>query len=194
MDVTSVGSLGEGSSMVSFGIGGVRECSGWMLCVRVGDEELRCRECAERLSEWEVFVKEKTRGNERRMWVVCDAVGEVAVGCVEDDGREVVVLRSEPDGERGTDAVAVEDDVLRRDVLRGEEPVERGVGVLLHGELGGMLADAAAEASVVEEQDVEANVVECECAGNCVGDGAVSAVEEERGGRGERGCVSGSRG
>ena len=50
---------------------------------------------------------------------------------------------------------------MRRDVLCVDKPVECGVGVLLHGGLGGMLADAVTVAAVVEEEDVEAGVVEC---------------------------------
>ena len=47
-----------------------------------------------------------------------------------------------------------------------------------------MLAGAVTIAAVVEEEDVEAGVVECQCAGKSVGDGAVGSVEEECGGGG----------
>ena len=66
-----------------------------MLRVGVGDEELRCGEFREWLSEWEGLVEEKARGDERGVWVVEDAVGEVAVGCVEDDGGDVVMFGGE---------------------------------------------------------------------------------------------------
>ena len=55
-------------------------------------------------------------------------------------------------------------------VLRGEEPVESGVGILLHGGFDGMSAYAAAVTAIVEEQDVEAGVVKRECAGESVRD------------------------
>ena len=56
-----------------------------------------------------------------------DAAGEVAVGSVEDDGRDVVMLGGEVDGERRADALAEEDDLRRREVAGGDEPGERGV-------------------------------------------------------------------
>ena len=87
--------------------------------------------------------------------------------------------------------MTVEDDVLRWDVLGRDEPVEYRVSVLLHRDLVGMAADATAVAAVVEEKDVEAGVVECECAWESVGDGAIGGVKEERGGGGWCGCVSG---
>ena len=46
-----------------------------------------------------VFVKEKAGWYERGVWVVDDAIGEVAVGCVEDDGGDVVMVGGECDGE-----------------------------------------------------------------------------------------------
>lgn len=82
---------------------------------------------------------------------------------------------------------------MRRDVLRCDEPVERSGGVLLHGGFSGMLADAAAVAPVVEEQDVEASIVERERAGKRVSNGAIGGVEKECGGSGgcERVCGGG---
>ena len=66
--------------------------------VGVGDEELGCGEFREWLGEWEVFVKEKAGWYERGVRVVDDAIGEVAVGCVEDDGGDVVMVGGERDG------------------------------------------------------------------------------------------------
>jgi len=57
-----------------------------------------------------------------------------------------------------------------------------------------MMADAAAVAAVVEEQDVEAGVVEGDGAGKGISDGAVCAVEEESGGSGGCECVCGGGG
>jgi hypothetical protein len=57
-----------------------------------------------------------------------------------------------------------------------------------------MAADAAAVAAVVEDEDIEAGVVESEGAGECVGDRAVGAVKEECGGSGGSECVSGGGG
>ena len=99
-----------------------------------------------------------------------DAVGEIAVGGVKDDGGDVLMLGGKFYGERGADALAVEDDSRGWDVLRRGEEVECGVSVLLHAGFRGMLACAAAVAAVVEEQDIEACVVEGERVRKRIGD------------------------
>src|SRR5581483_8790208 len=119
----------------------------------------------QRRGEWKLFVEEETRRNERRMWVARDAIGEVAVGCVEDDRGNVTVLRREVDGERSADAVAVDDDALRRDMLRGGEIGECGFCVLLHTGLLRMQAGALAITAIVEKQNIQTGVVEEKCAG-----------------------------
>src|SRR6185437_7780317 len=90
--------------------------------------------------------------------------------------------------------VAVKDDLRWCDVLRGDEPVEGCFGILLHGAFSGVAADAATVAAIVKEQDVEAGVVEREGVRECVGDGAVCAVQDERGGSGGCDGVSGGGG
>ena len=100
---------------------------------------------------------------------------------MEDEGGEGGVLGAEMDGEGGTGSGAVDDDGGDGRGAGGEEVVESGVGVGLHGVLGGMLAARAAEAAVVEEQDVEVGGVEEAGAGEGVGHGAVAGVEEKSG-------------
>lgn len=146
-----------------------------------GEEEVRGGEFAEGLGEWEGLVEEEVEGDDSGAGVLGGAGGEVAVGGLEDEGWELGVLGAEADGEGGSEAGAVEDDVGGGDGTGGSEVGEGGGGVGFHGGLGGVLAEGLAVAAVVEEEDVEVLGVEELGGGERVGEGAVGAIEYEGG-------------
>jgi hypothetical protein len=106
-------------------------------------------------------------------------VGEVSGGGFEDDGGKWVGglnRLAEVDGEGCADACAVEDDGIEANGA-GEAKVDgRGLGVVAHGVLRGVLAGAEAVAAVVEDEDVEVGGVEVADDGERLGEAAVAVA------------------
>jgi hypothetical protein len=100
-----------------------------------------------------------------------------------EDGSGGGELCSEMRGEGGSFAVAVHDEAAGRDVARVGEVRPGGCGIVGGEALGGMGSCGAAEAAVVEGEDVDAGGVEDLEGGDVVGKGAVGVVQIEH-----RGC------
>ncbi len=98
----------------------------------------------------EGLVEEEREGDDFAAGVVAGAVGEVAVGGLEDEGGEGRIFCAEVNGQRGSEAGAVDDDGGGRDGTGGGEVGEGGGGVGFHGGFGGVLAEGLAVAAVVE--------------------------------------------
>ena len=118
-------------------------------------------------------------------------VEEVGLGGVEDEGGDVGVGEGQMGGEGGSDAGPVGDDLVGWDVTGGVEVLPGVVGVLGHLLLVGVGVGALAVATVVEGEDVDAEVVQVGERGDGVREGAVGAWEEEDGGLGVAGVGGG---
>lgn len=139
-----------------------------------GADEPGGGELTQRRGEREWFVEELTEGNEFGARALVDALGEVAVRRLEDEGRESGVPGAEMDGESGSETDSVDDDGGGGDGARGGKVGERGVGVGLHGGLGGVASQGVAVTAIVEEQDVQVLLMKelCGWEGVCAGAGA----------------------
>ena len=87
-------------------------------------------------------------------------------------------------GEGGSYACAVGDELLGGDVAGGGEVLPGGFGVVGHVSLIGTDGGALSVASIVEGEDVDAEIVEGGEGGNGVGERAVGAGKEEESGSG----------
>ncbi len=165
-----------------FGIGGSTEAL--VGGGGAGEKKLWGFEGGERSGEGEVFVKEKVERDKAGTGVLLGYFEEVSVGGVEDECWDGGVAGCELGGERGSDAGSIEDDLLRGNGASVCEVLPGGVSVVGHVLLAGTGWGALTVAAIVEGEDVEADVVEG-CEGWCkVGEGALSAGEEEDGGVG----------
>ena len=107
------------------------------------------------------------------------AIREVAIRCFKNDCWDLAVLSGQLNGKRSADTAAVEDDVLRRDVLGRNEKSQCVFGILLHGGFARMLTGACAIAAIVEKEDIEICLVKGEDLLEGVRIGAVGAVEDK---------------
>ena len=124
-------------------------------------------------------MEEQASGEQVGAGIAESGVEEIGVGRIEDEGGERGVLDGELSCEGGSDAGAVGDDVLGRDGAGGGEVLPGGIGVAGHILLAGVGGGALAVASVVEGEDVDAEVVEAGEGGDGILQGAVGAGEEE---------------
>jgi hypothetical protein len=104
----------------------------------------------------------------RRVWVFENDAGRGEVG-------------SEMRGEGGSGAVAVEDDVSRRDFAGVGEPGPGRIRIRFGEAFGGVRAGAAAKAPVIHGEDVEAEVVQGGQGRNGVGERSTRVVQIENG-------------
>ena len=115
-----------------------------------GEHEPGGFEGCEGLGEGEVLVEEEGDGDDFRAGVAAGAGTEVAVWGLEEEGGEAGVVGAKTDGEGGSGSGSVDDDGGDGETAGGGEVEECGVGVGLHGGLGGVEAEGAAVAAVVE--------------------------------------------
>ena len=126
-----------------------------------------------------MLVEEETYGEEAGAGIVENCGEEVAFGRVEDECRDGGMDGGEVGCEGGSEAGSVGDDLLGGDGAGGGEVVPGGVGVLGHLALIGMGVGAVAVASIVEGEDVKAEIVETVERGIEVGECTIAAWKEE---------------
>ena len=94
------------------------------------------------------------------MGVVPDGVEEVTFRGFQDEGRDVAVNCGEMRCEGGADTDAVGDDLVGGDAAGSDEVRPGRLSVLGHSELIGMGVCTVTVASVIESEDIYAEVVE----------------------------------